>query len=78
VSYPWLLAVSSAEDDRVNPMHARKFVAALQAAEPAGKFLLRTDRDAAHGGPNTMSAWTETEADIYAFAWAAVAAHSSH
>jgi len=75
VHYPWVLVTSSAEDDRVNPMHARKFVAALQAADPKGTYLLRTQQQAAHEGPNTASAWAENEADIYAFARAAIAAH---
>ncbi len=76
VSYPWLLVTGSADDDRVNPMHGRKFVAALHAAAPSATVLLRTEPNAAHGGPTTASAWARSEADIYAFARAAIAAHT--
>jgi prolyl oligopeptidase len=76
--YPWLLVMSSAEDDRVDPMHARKFAAAVRAADPSNTVLLRTEPKAAHGGANTRSAWLEAEADVYAFAFAAIAAHSLH
>jgi prolyl oligopeptidase len=73
VHYPWLLilVMAHADDDRVNPMHGRKFVAALQAADPSGVILLRTEADAAHGGPKTATAWIDAEASIYAFALAA-------
>jgi len=76
VHYPWLLMMSNAEDDRVNPMHARKFVAAIQAADPGGKALLRTERAASHGGAYTQASWVDTQADAFAFALAAVAAHA--
>jgi prolyl oligopeptidase len=72
VHYPPLLVLGNADDDRVDPMHARKFVAAIQSSDPAACALLRIEKDAAHEGPNTASAWTAQEADIYAFALSAV------
>jgi len=69
--YPPTLVMSSAEDDRVNPVHARKFVAALLAADPRATILLRTEKDAAHNGSNTDSGWVNAEVDAYAFAYAA-------
>jgi prolyl oligopeptidase len=74
VKYPWLLVDSAADDDRADAMHARKFVAAHQAANPTGVVLLRTEHDAAHGGPTTETAWIESEADVYSFALRAIAA----
>ncbi|MEM6368153.1 MAG: prolyl oligopeptidase family serine peptidase [Myxococcota bacterium] len=49
--YPPLLMLSADSDDRVDPMHARKFVAAVAAArsdpEPT---LLRIEENSGHGG----------------------------
>jgi prolyl oligopeptidase len=47
--YPPLLLVTGDNDTRVDPLHARKLVAVLQAADPAGgPFLLRRLRSAGH------------------------------
>jgi prolyl oligopeptidase len=78
VSYPWLLVMGSENDDRMNPMHGRKFVAALKAADPTGLFLLRTEGRAAHFGPSTETARVRSRADMLAFALAAIDAHSRH
>lgn len=50
--YPALLMISADEDERVDPMHARKFVAALQWALEfkQTRVLLRTQRNAGHLG----------------------------
>jgi prolyl oligopeptidase len=72
VAYPDTLVLSSAEDDRVDPMHSRKFVAAMQDADPCGTILLRTESKAAHSGPTTLSRWFTQEADVYSFALHAV------
>ncbi|MFB6263080.1 MAG: prolyl oligopeptidase family serine peptidase, partial [Bradymonadaceae bacterium] len=50
--YPAFLMMSSASDDRVHPMHARKFTAALQYADttPSSPALFRLERKAGHGG----------------------------
>ncbi|WP_394845432.1 prolyl oligopeptidase family serine peptidase [Pendulispora brunnea] len=77
VRYPWVLVTASTDDDRLNPMHGRKFVAALHAAAPAATVLYRLERDAAHGGATTATHWVQSEADIYTFARAAITAHAA-
>ncbi len=48
--YPAVLMTTGATDGRVNPMHSRKFTAALQAATSSGNpILLRTNMKAGHG-----------------------------
>jgi prolyl oligopeptidase len=68
--YPSVLVVSADSDDRVDPMHARKFAARLQAASTGGPVLLRIQRNAGHFGPDSVSAAVESTADEYAFALA--------
>jgi prolyl oligopeptidase len=51
VAYPAVLMMTGANDGRVNPLHSRKFTAALQAAQ-ADKdhpILLRTSQTSGHG-----------------------------
>ena len=49
--YPPLLMLSADSDDRVDPMHARKFVAAVAAAQgDADPTLLRIEKNSGHGG----------------------------
>lgn len=67
VRYPALLMLSADSDDRVDPMHARKFTAALQAATRGGPVLLRIERNAGHGGADLIKASVEKIADEYAF-----------
>ncbi len=66
-AYPATLLLSADSDDRVDPMHARKFAAALQAASTGGPVLLRIERNAGHGGADMVKASVETRADEYAF-----------
>ena len=68
VTYPALLMLSADSDDRVDPMHARKFVGALQWAS-AGKapILLRIERNAGHGGADLIREQVERNADSFAF-----------
>ncbi|WP_394830181.1 prolyl oligopeptidase family serine peptidase [Pendulispora rubella] len=66
-AYPSVLALSADSDDRVDPMHARKFVAALQSASSGGPVLLSTQRNAGHRGADAIKRWVEDEADAYAF-----------
>jgi prolyl oligopeptidase len=67
VAYPSLLMLSADSDDRVDPMHARKFTAAVQAATSGGPALLRIESHAGHGGADLMKAHIEKLADSYAF-----------
>lgn len=68
--YPSVLVVSADSDDRVDPMHARKFAARLQAASTGGPVLLRVQRNAGHYGTDSVSSAVEATADEYAFALA--------
>ena len=71
-TYPPLLMLSADHDDRVDPLHARKFVAAVQHASPATPALLRIERHAGHGGADQVSKSIEQQADVYAFLFAAL------
>lgn len=66
--YPSVLLLSADSDDRVDPMHARKFAGALQAATTGGPVLLRIEKHAGHGGADLVKAAVEARADEYAFA----------
>lgn len=70
--YPSLLMDSADADDRVDPMHARKFLAEIQAASTGGPALLRIEKHSGHGGADKMSAWVDQTADHLAFALAEV------
>jgi prolyl oligopeptidase len=72
--YPSVLVVSADSDDRVDPMHARKFAARLQAASTGGPVLLRIQRNAGHSGADSVSSTVEATADEYAFALAQMGA----
>ena len=63
---PALLMLTADSDDRVDPMHARKFTAAVQhvSARPA---WLRVERNAGHGGADLVQQTIAREADALAF-----------
>ncbi len=65
--YPALLMLSADHDDRVDPMHARKFVAAVQHASLAAPTWLRIEKNAGHGGADLVKQQVEQGADLYAF-----------
>ncbi len=68
VKYPSLLMTSADADDRVDPMHARKMVAAVQAATTSGlPVLLRIEKHSGHGGADLVKQAVEMAADEYAF-----------
>ncbi len=62
--------LSADSDDRVDPLHARKLTAALQAASTGGPVLIRIERNSGHGGADLVRAEVEKGADRYAFALA--------
>ena len=64
--YPAFLMMSSDHDDRVDPMHARKFTAALQAASSAPVWL-RIERNAGHGGADVVKQQVEEWTEALAF-----------
>ncbi|MCE9578039.1 MAG: prolyl oligopeptidase family serine peptidase [Deltaproteobacteria bacterium] len=66
--YPAVLMSSSDHDDRVDPMHARKFAAALQWATGGdAPVWLRIQRNAGHSGADMVRQKVEQVADSYAF-----------
>lgn len=72
--YPALLMMAADSDDRVDPMHARKFTALVQwaneALEAPSPALFRVERNAGHGGADLVKQSVLSFADQYAFlAW---------
>ena len=65
--YPALLMMSADHDDRVDPFHARKFVALVQAASPDTTTWLRIEANAGHGGSDQVAKAIESSADQVAF-----------
>jgi len=69
---PALLMLSADSDDRVDPMHARKFTAAVQHVS-ARPTWLRVERNAGHGGADLVQQTIAREADALAFLHAELA-----
>ena len=69
-AYPAVLLASSDSDDRVDPLHARKMTAALQAASTGGPVLLRIEAHAGHGGAGKVSTSVAKTTDVDAFLFA--------
>ena len=72
VRYPPVLLTTADGDSRVDPMHARKMAALLQAQseDPESVVLLRVDRDAGHGIGKPLDKQVDDLADEFAFiAW---------
>jgi prolyl oligopeptidase len=67
VRYPALLMMAADHDDRVDPLHARKFIAAVQNASQGGPALLRIEANAGHGGADQVAKVIESSADLYTF-----------
>jgi prolyl oligopeptidase len=66
--YPAMLMLTADSDDRVDPMHARKFTAAIQAATTGeGPTLMRIEKNAGHGGSDMTKREIEQGVDVYAF-----------
>ena len=66
--YPAMLFASADHDDRVDPMHARKLAAVVQANQQGdAPVLLRIERNAGHGGADMVKQQVEAVADQLAF-----------
>lgn len=66
--YPALLMESADHDDRVDPMHARKFTAYVQNATAGNApALIRIEKHAGHGGSDQVRQMIELYADQFAF-----------
>lgn len=67
-AYPALLVTTAESDTRVDPLHARKLVAAMQYASSADRaILLRTESRAGHGAGRPVSKQVAELTDIFAF-----------
>ncbi len=67
-SYPAVLITTGESDSRVDPMHARKMAARLQAATSSGRaVLLRSESRAGHGQGKPISRVLEEWTDVWAF-----------
>ncbi len=78
VKYPSVLLLSADSDDRVDPMHARKFAAELQTDSAGGPVLLRIEKNAGHGGADMVKSIVESVADELAFALSEIKSQSTH
>lgn len=68
-AYPAVLITTGEQDSRVDPCHARKMAARLQAASTA-LVLLRVEAAAGHGQGKPAAQQIEERADVLAFlAW---------
>ncbi len=66
--YPATLIYTAAADSRVDPMHARKMAARLQAASTGGEpILLRYEQSAGHGRGKPLQKVVDEWADIWSF-----------
>jgi prolyl oligopeptidase len=66
--YPAVLLISGDSDTRVDPLHARKMTALLQAATSSGRpVLLHYDTKAGHSGGTPVSKQIENLTDELAF-----------
>ena len=69
-SYPATIIYAADADSRVDPMHALKMVARLQAANASGApIVLRYDTEAGHGGGKPLSKVVDEWVDIWSFAF---------
>jgi prolyl oligopeptidase len=67
-TYPAVLLTTGADDSRVDPMHARKMAARLQAATASGRpVLLRIESRAGHGQGKPISKVLEEWTDVWSF-----------
>ncbi len=68
VSYPAVLLATAESDTRVDPMHARKMAARLQAATSSPRpILLRLESRAGHGAGKPLNKVLEELTDTWAF-----------
>ena len=66
--FPAMLMLTADSDDRVDPLHARKFVAAMRhTMSNDANVLLRVESKAGHGGGDMVKKTVARSTDIYAF-----------
>ena len=67
-AYPSVLFCTATDDDRVDPMHARKMAAALQAATSSPyPILVRVETQSGHGGSDQVKKSVAKGTDIWGF-----------
>ena len=68
-AYPSMLMMAADSDDRVDPLHARKFTAAVQWATSSEDrpVLMRVERNAGHGGADVAAKSVQRTADMFAY-----------
>jgi prolyl oligopeptidase len=72
-AYPAVLLTTGESDSRVDPLHARKMAARLQAATSSGHpILLRVETRAGHGQGKPLSKTLEEWADVWTFVFSEV------
>lgn len=72
-AYPAVLLTTGESDSRVDPLHARKMAARLQAATSSGRpILLRVETRAGHGQGKPLSKALEEWADVWTFVFSQV------
>jgi prolyl oligopeptidase len=70
-AYPAVLLTTGESDSRVDPMHARKMAARLQAASSSGRpILLRVETRAGHGQGKPISKVLDEWTDVWSFVFA--------
>ena len=70
--YPAILFMTADTDTRVDPMHAKKMTALMQAEAKNGEskdrpILLRIDTKAGHGQGKPVAKQVEDSTDMYSF-----------
>jgi len=79
--YPAVMFMSGDFDTRVDPLHARKMAAFMQASTGSDRpILLKYDTKSGHSGGKPVNQQIEDDADWISFLWAEVAtdAHGSY
>jgi prolyl oligopeptidase len=74
VEYPAILFMTADTDTRVDPMHAKKMAALMQAEAKNGMsktrpILLRIETKAGHGAGKPVTKQIEEFTDVYSFLW---------
>jgi prolyl oligopeptidase len=70
-AYPAVLLTTAESDSRVDPLHARKMTARLQAATSSERpILLRLEEKAGHGQGKPRSKLLDEETDVWSFLFA--------
>jgi prolyl oligopeptidase len=67
IAYPAVLIHTAESDTRVDPMHARKMTARLQAASTGGPVLLRLESKAGHGAGKPLGKVIDQLTDEWSF-----------